>query len=148
MQDVARRAGVSIKTVSNVMNGYRYISPATKAKVEAAIEELGYRLNVTARNLRSRRTGMIGLAVTLAYLGRIGPGAHRVEIGQSAPETSLLGQDADRGGAGPGVGRGELGRLASGRAPVIFFFVLSACVLTLSPLRPGAPCCSRRRSAS
>ena len=63
MHDVAVRAGVSIKTVSNVMNGYRYISPATKAKVEEAIEELGYRLNVTARNLRVRRTGMIGLAV-------------------------------------------------------------------------------------
>jgi DNA-binding LacI/PurR family transcriptional regulator len=74
MQDVARRAGVSIKTVSNVMNGYRYISPATKAKVEAAIEELGYRLNVTARNLRARRTGMIGLAVpelSLPYFGEL-----------------------------------------------------------------------------
>jgi len=74
MHDVALRAGVSIKTVSNVMNGYRYISPATKAKVEAAVEELGYRLNVTARNLRSRRTGMIGLAVpelSLPYFGEL-----------------------------------------------------------------------------
>lgn len=74
MQDVALRAGVSIKTVSNVMNGYRYISPTTKARVEAAIEELGYRLNVTARNLRARRTGMIGLAVpelTLPYFGEL-----------------------------------------------------------------------------
>lgn len=74
MHDVALRAGVSVKTVSNVMNGYRYISPATKAKVEAAVEELGYRLNVTARNLRSRRTGMIGLAVpelSLPYFGEL-----------------------------------------------------------------------------
>src|SRR5215203_3910196 len=63
MHDVAQRAGVSVKTVSNVVNGYPYLRPATKEKVEAAIAELGYQLNVTARNLRQGRTGMIGLAV-------------------------------------------------------------------------------------
>jgi DNA-binding LacI/PurR family transcriptional regulator len=63
MHDVARRAGVSIKTVSNVINGYQYLRPETKAKVEAAINELGYHVNVAARNLRQGRTGMIALAV-------------------------------------------------------------------------------------
>ncbi len=63
MHDVAAIAGVSIKTVSNVINGYPYIRPETKARVEAAIEQLGYRVNITARNLRQGRTGMIGLAV-------------------------------------------------------------------------------------
>ncbi|GHS89117.1 LacI family transcriptional regulator [Actinomycetota bacterium] len=63
MHDVARVAGVSIKTVSNVINGYPYIRPATKERVEAAIGELGYQLNISARNLRQGRTGMIGLAV-------------------------------------------------------------------------------------
>jgi DNA-binding LacI/PurR family transcriptional regulator len=63
MNDVARAAGVSLKTVSNVVNGYRYLSPATKAKVEAAIDALGYRVNVTARNLRQGRTGSIKLVV-------------------------------------------------------------------------------------
>ncbi|RYV50077.1 LacI family transcriptional regulator [Pengzhenrongella frigida] len=63
MQDVAQLAGVSVKTVSNVVNGYPYIRPATRARVEEAIVELGYRLNVSARNLRQGRTGMIGLAV-------------------------------------------------------------------------------------
>jgi len=63
MHDVARVAGVSLKTVSNVINGYRYLRPETKAKVEAAIEELGYRVNVTARNLRQGRTGLIKLVV-------------------------------------------------------------------------------------
>ncbi|HEY5554279.1 MAG TPA: LacI family DNA-binding transcriptional regulator, partial [Cellulomonas sp.] len=63
MHDVAALAGVSVKTVSNVVNGYQYIRPATRAKVEAAIGELGYRINITARNLRQGRTGMIGLAV-------------------------------------------------------------------------------------
>jgi DNA-binding LacI/PurR family transcriptional regulator len=63
MHDVAQRAGVSVKTVSNVVNGYPYLRPATKERVEAAIAELGYQLNVAARNLRQGRTGMIGLAV-------------------------------------------------------------------------------------
>jgi DNA-binding LacI/PurR family transcriptional regulator len=63
MQDVAARAGVSIKTVSNVVNGYPYIRTGTKQRVEDAIAELGYRVNITARSLRQGRTGMIGLAV-------------------------------------------------------------------------------------
>jgi DNA-binding LacI/PurR family transcriptional regulator len=63
MHDVAERAGVSVKTVSNVVNGYQYIRPATRARVEQAIEDLGYQVNISARNLRQGRTGMIGLAV-------------------------------------------------------------------------------------
>ena len=63
MHDVAALAGVSVKTVSNVVNGYQFIRPATRAKVETAIGELGYQVNITARNLRQGRTGMIGLAV-------------------------------------------------------------------------------------
>lgn len=63
MADVARLAGVSVKTVSNVVNGYPYIRDATRERVLAAIDELGYQVNVTARSLRSGRTGMIGLAV-------------------------------------------------------------------------------------
>ncbi|QZN85967.1 LacI family DNA-binding transcriptional regulator [Cellulomonas sp. C5510] len=63
MHDVAAVAGVSIKTVSNVINGYPYIRAETRARVEAAIEQLGYRVNLTARSLRRGRTGMIGLAV-------------------------------------------------------------------------------------
>ncbi|QOR72761.1 LacI family DNA-binding transcriptional regulator [Ruania alkalisoli] len=63
MADVARRAGVSVKTVSNVVNGYPHIRPATKEKVETALTELGYRMNVSARHLRIRRTGLITLAV-------------------------------------------------------------------------------------
>lgn len=63
MVDVAALAGVSVKTVSNVLNGYPYIRDTTRDRVLAAIDELGYQVNVTARSLRSGRTGMIGLAV-------------------------------------------------------------------------------------
>ena len=63
LHDVARLAGVSIKTVSNVVNDYPHVSAATRARVEAAIAELGYTPNPTARSLRSGRTGAIALAV-------------------------------------------------------------------------------------
>jgi DNA-binding LacI/PurR family transcriptional regulator len=63
LRDVAERAGVSVKTVSNVVNGYRHVSPEMRARVQAVIDETGYRPNQTARNLRSGRTGVIALAV-------------------------------------------------------------------------------------
>jgi DNA-binding LacI/PurR family transcriptional regulator len=63
MQDVARLAGVSVKTVSNVVNGYPHIRPGTRDRVLAAIKDLDYQLNLTARNLRTGRTGVIALAV-------------------------------------------------------------------------------------
>src|SRR5690606_33185609 len=74
LHDVAGLAGVSIKTVSNVINDYPHIRPATRAKVEAAIAELDYTPNLTARNLRSGRTGVIALALpdlSLAYFGEL-----------------------------------------------------------------------------
>ncbi|MFI6325543.1 LacI family DNA-binding transcriptional regulator [Nonomuraea sp. NPDC050556] len=63
LKDVAEHAGVSIKTVSNVVNGYLHVSQDTRARVEAAIEELAYRPNLSARSLRQGRSGVIALAV-------------------------------------------------------------------------------------
>lgn len=64
MNDVARAAGVSLKTVSNVLNDYEFIRPATKQKVHDAIAELGYEANLTARSLRSGKTRMLGLVLS------------------------------------------------------------------------------------
>jgi len=64
MNDVARAAGVSLKTVSNVLNDYEFIRPATKQKVLDAIAELGYEANLTARSLRSGKTRMLGLVLS------------------------------------------------------------------------------------
>ena len=63
VHDVARLAGVSIKTVSNVINGHPHVRASTREKVRQAIAELGYTPNLTARNLRNGRTGVIALAV-------------------------------------------------------------------------------------
>ncbi|EWS79806.1 LacI family transcriptional regulator [Brachybacterium phenoliresistens] len=69
-QDVARLAGVSQSTVSYVLTGSRPISAATRARVEDAIEKLGYHPNSGARSLRSRRSGVIGLMIPQARVGR------------------------------------------------------------------------------
>jgi DNA-binding LacI/PurR family transcriptional regulator len=63
LKDVAERAGVSVKTVSNVVNGYVHVRADTRARVLEAIAELDYRPNISARNLRRGRTGIIALAV-------------------------------------------------------------------------------------
>jgi DNA-binding LacI/PurR family transcriptional regulator len=70
MADVAARAGVSGQTVSRVVNGSPRVDPATRARVEAAMTELGYRPHRAARALRTGRTHTIGLVVaTLSSVG-------------------------------------------------------------------------------
>ena len=61
--DVARHAGVSKSTVSNVVRGNAVVAPATKAKVEASVRALGYRPNSVARALRERATKVLALVV-------------------------------------------------------------------------------------
>jgi LacI family transcriptional regulator len=60
MADVAERAGVSLKTVSRVLNKEDHVRPTVQAKVEAAIEALGYRPNLAARQLAGSRSFIIG----------------------------------------------------------------------------------------
>lgn len=63
LKDIAKRAGVSLATVSNVVNGYRPVSEQTRQRVQQAIDELGYTPNLSARHLRNARTGIIALAI-------------------------------------------------------------------------------------
>ena len=63
IHDFARLAEVSIKTVSNVLNGYPHIRPSTKQRVLDAIDALDYTPNLSARGLRSGRTGLINLII-------------------------------------------------------------------------------------
>jgi len=61
MRDVARKAGVSIKTVSRVVNDLGEISAPTRQRVQSVIQELGYRPNVLARGLVSGESLSIGV---------------------------------------------------------------------------------------
>jgi LacI family transcriptional regulator, repressor for deo operon, udp, cdd, tsx, nupC, and nupG len=63
LRDVADHAGVSVKTVSNVVHGHPAVSRPMRSKVQASIEALGYVPNISARSLRTGRSGLIGLAV-------------------------------------------------------------------------------------
>jgi len=62
MRDVAQRAGVSIATVSFLLNDTKPVTAATRARIEQAMVELGYRRNMVARALASRRTHIIAMA--------------------------------------------------------------------------------------
>lgn len=64
MRQVAEKAGVSIKTVSRVVNDQGEISEETRQQVAAVIKELGYRPNMLARGLVTQRTYTIGLVIT------------------------------------------------------------------------------------
>ncbi|WP_201784709.1 LacI family DNA-binding transcriptional regulator [Nonomuraea pusilla] len=82
MADVAREAGVSHQTVSRVLNDHPNVRPDTRARVEAAISRLGYRRNLVARALvtkRSRTLGVVSFDTTL-----YGPASMMYGIEQAA----------------------------------------------------------------
>lgn len=66
--DVAREAGVSAQTVSNVVNDRIGFSEETRRRVLLAVEKTGYRPNRAARNLRTRRSGQLGLHLPAGHL--------------------------------------------------------------------------------
>lgn len=66
IKDVARAAGVSTTTVSRVLNRTRCFPAPTVARVEAAVQKLGYRPDLVARTLQGTRAGVVGCFVSLA----------------------------------------------------------------------------------
>ncbi|MDQ4114377.1 MAG: LacI family DNA-binding transcriptional regulator [Actinomycetota bacterium] len=81
MADVAARAGVSHQTVSRVVNGSDAVRGDTRDRVLAAIEELGYRRNKSARALVTRKSGRLGLLYTQPHL--YGPGTLAASVHQA-----------------------------------------------------------------
>ncbi|WP_440902602.1 LacI family DNA-binding transcriptional regulator [Actinosynnema sp.] len=74
LKDVATLAGVSVKTVSNVVNGHSFVKPENRRRVEQALAATGYRPNLGARNLRRGRTGFVALVVPelgVPYFGEL-----------------------------------------------------------------------------
>lgn len=63
IHDVAQRAGVSPRTVSNVVNDFVHVRAETRVRVQAAIDELGYHPNISARRLRQGKTRILAFAV-------------------------------------------------------------------------------------
>lgn len=61
IKDVAKRAGVSISTVSNVLNKSKYVSDELKIRVNVAVQELGYQANPIAQNMKFKNTKTVGI---------------------------------------------------------------------------------------
>ena len=97
LQDVAERAGVSIKTVSNVVNGKGAITAPTRSRVEQVLAELRYRPNVAARHLRRGNSGMIAVALpelTQPYFAEVA--SELVRAASARQLTVLLNQTGGR----------------------------------------------------
>lgn len=63
-QDVAKRARVSIATISRVINGYPHVSPQVRRRVLRAVKALNYQPNRTAQRLRAKRSRVVGLIIS------------------------------------------------------------------------------------
>jgi LacI family transcriptional regulator, galactose operon repressor len=100
--DVAAEAGVSVATVSKVINDRYGVAEATSARVRATIEELGYHASLVGQSLRSRRTKVIGVLVrdlepfSAELLKGVARGIH--DTGYELVVFSGCGQTADQGG--------------------------------------------------
>ena len=88
MHDVARVAHVSHQTVSRVLNDHPHVRPATRDRVQRAIVELGYRRNVAARSLVTRRSGVLGLLTPRT--GLYGPTSSAMAVEVAAREAGYF----------------------------------------------------------
>ena len=87
MADVAELVGVSHQTVSRVANGEGRVSPRTRERVQAAIDQLGCRPNSVARALVTARSGIIGVVTTTS--AHFGPSSMLVALEVAAREAGL-----------------------------------------------------------
>lgn len=101
MKDVAAKAGVSYKTVSNVVNGHDgQMTPATLQRVKQAMSELGYCPNHAAQALKTGRTGVVGLAMSgfgQPFLGYFADCAAHVTRRRGQALTIAMYEDGDEG---------------------------------------------------
>ncbi|GAA5147803.1 LacI family DNA-binding transcriptional regulator [Pseudonocardia eucalypti] len=90
MADVARLAGVSVATVSHVLNGTRVVRPRTRDLVLAAVQEANYTPNTVARSLATARTTTIGLAISAISNPYFGDLLRAIEATAAAAGYTLL----------------------------------------------------------
>ena len=97
MSDVARSSGVSVSTVSHVVNGTRPVDPATRERVRSTIERLGYRHNRLARAIaRGGRTHSIGVAMSARSNPYFGSVVSAIDAAAATDgSTILLGETGD-----------------------------------------------------
>ena len=97
MKEIAKQAGLSITTVSKVINKHPDISQATKDKVSKTIDELGYVQNMMAANLRKNKANLVGLIlsdISKPYFSKVISGYERV-FGESGYQTLIFSSNED-----------------------------------------------------
>jgi DNA-binding LacI/PurR family transcriptional regulator len=134
MKEVARQAGVSTATVSRVLSNAGYVSPTTRAHVEAVADRLGYRLDAVAQGLRKRRSTTLGILVpdltnpvTLAFIRGV---QHVAQLSGYA----VIIADAQRSAA---VERRQLELFANQRVAAIIVTGIMQDPSALSIAKPG-----------
>ncbi|RDG37089.1 LacI family DNA-binding transcriptional regulator [Streptomyces corynorhini] len=132
IKDVARHAGVSEKTVSNVINDYVHVSDRTRRVVREAIDHLGYRVNLAGRHLRTGRSGVIALVVPeldVPYFAELA--RHVIRAAEECSLTVLVHQSG-------GDRRHELAALSGFGSDFVDGIILSPLALTSDDLRDNA----------
>lgn len=133
IHDVARLAGVSPRTVSNVVNNFVHVRDATRERVQAAIDELGYRPNISARRLRLGKTGILALAVPELSQPYFSELSELIERAARAAGYTVMatqtGGDRDR----------EIGVLREFSAPIVDGLILSPMTMQAADLRENRP---------
>lgn len=80
IQDISKRLGISVSTVSKALNNYEDVSQETRERVKQAADEMGYYPSATAKSLRNRRTSKIGMVVNYP-IGFVGEYLSRLMVG-------------------------------------------------------------------
>lgn len=97
MMDVARRAKVSVGTVSNTLNGTTWVSEAKRNRVLKAVEDLGYTQNLLAQGLRRHRSPLVGLCVpftSISYFAALVDAFEEVALDRGYEILQVLSQQA------------------------------------------------------
>ncbi len=90
LKDVAEKAGITVTTVSRVLNNRGYISDKTREKVYAAMRELNYRPNEVARSLSKKRTNVIGVIVPSVLHPYFSKVVHYLERSAAAKDYKIM----------------------------------------------------------
>ncbi|MBQ9262978.1 MAG: LacI family DNA-binding transcriptional regulator [Clostridia bacterium] len=90
LKDVAQRAGVTVTTVSRMLNSRVRVSPETQARIQAAMQELGYYPNEMARSLARKNSSFIGLIVPSAQNYFFAELIHHIEAASESHGCKLL----------------------------------------------------------
>jgi len=139
MSDVAARAGVSHQTVSRVLNGHPHVSATTRTRVLAAIAELGYRRNLSARVLATGRSNVVGVVAQNTTL--YGPSSMVQAIGEAALSADLSLTVGHVAGYDATAASSQIVErlIQQGAAGLVFITPVDAAAAAMQLVPPGIP---------